>query len=272
MWSSLPPTVGAARHRHYALPGGASYSDDVSEHEEGHVVSAEPLLLRLARAIASTPSAKALTERLCLASRDLAGADAAALSVVSASSDRVLLHATEDTAARLEDLQEVLGEGPGTSAATSGELQVCRLVEPAPSAWPRFAPAARDLAGPAAVHAVPMRPNDQVFGVLTLYRFGEPDRPLAMDGSALLRLAAATGAAVVRDPDATSEDLASGPWHSRARVHQATGMVVVQLGLGPDDALAVLRAHAYAGDTTLDDVAGHVLDRTLRFHPPRAEG
>lgn len=44
-------------------------------------------------------------------------------------------------------------------------------------------------------------------------------------------------------------------------------MVVAQLDLRPGDALAVLRAHAYAHNTTLADTARDVIDRRLTFQP-----
>jgi hypothetical protein len=54
-------------------------------------------------------------------------------------------------------------------------------------------------------------------------------------------------------------------WAVRDQVDQATGMVVAQLRVSPADALAVLRAHAFAHSTTLAEVSGWVLDRTLDF-------
>jgi AmiR/NasT family two-component response regulator len=56
-----------------------------------------------------------------------------------------------------------------------------------------------------------------------------------------------------------------GMWSARAEVHQATGMVLVQLHMQADDALAILRAHAYAHDTTLADIAHQVVTRQLDF-------
>jgi AmiR/NasT family two-component response regulator len=51
----------------------------------------------------------------------------------------------------------------------------------------------------------------------------------------------------------------------RPEVYQATGMVIAQLELSPDDALATLRAHAFVHDRPIDEVARDVVARTLRF-------
>jgi len=54
-------------------------------------------------------------------------------------------------------------------------------------------------------------------------------------------------------------------WGNRAEVHQATGMVVAQLGISAADALARLRAHAFAEQRLLGEVARDVVARRLRF-------
>jgi hypothetical protein len=51
----------------------------------------------------------------------------------------------------------------------------------------------------------------------------------------------------------------------RAAVHQATGMVSVQLGVSMEVALLRLRAHAYASGRPLGEVAQDVVARRLRF-------
>ncbi|KRE98998.1 hypothetical protein ASG88_14755 [Nocardioides sp. Soil777] len=232
----------------------------------------DDLLVRLARAVATTPAGFALSERLCLACRDLAGADSAALTMSYAADNRVTLYATDEVAARLEDLQDVLDQGPGHTAVESRRIEVCALGDGASSAWPEFAIAASEQVGEATIHAVPMRPDGEVLGLMTLYQNGHRPRALALPDDTLLRLAAATAAALMRDPDAVSDELAEGPWQSRVSIHQATGMVAAQLLLTPEDAVAVLKAHAYAGDTTLSDVAARVLSRELRFHPATEGG
>jgi AmiR/NasT family two-component response regulator len=55
------------------------------------------------------------------------------------------------------------------------------------------------------------------------------------------------------------------PAHSRAEIHQATGMVLAQLGISARDALARLRAYAFAEQRLLSDVARDVVSRRLRF-------
>jgi hypothetical protein len=55
----------------------------------------------------------------------------------------------------------------------------------------------------------------------------------------------------------------------RAEIHQATGMVAVQLGVDLSTALVRLRAHAFAQDRLLSEVAVAVVARTLRFRPDK---
>lgn len=83
---------------------------------------------------------------------------------------------------------------------------------------------------------------------MTLY--SAPSRVLAEEDVVAQLLSDSVGVALLRDEASTSvEGLSS--WASRATVHQATGMVIAQLGVSAEDALAVLRAHAFAGDRSL---------------------
>lgn len=52
-----------------------------------------------------------------------------------------------------------------------------------------------------------------------------------------------------------------------AVVHQATGMVSVQLSRPLAQALLRLRAHAYSSGRSITDVAQDVVDRRLRLGP-----
>ena len=51
----------------------------------------------------------------------------------------------------------------------------------------------------------------------------------------------------------------------RREVHQATGMVLVQLNTTATDAFLRLRSHAFASGRTVQDVAHDVVTRQLDF-------
>jgi AmiR/NasT family two-component response regulator len=57
----------------------------------------------------------------------------------------------------------------------------------------------------------------------------------------------------------------------RARVHQATGMISVQIGADMTAALARIRAYAFVNEISIFEVADMVLDRTLRLTPHALE-
>jgi len=178
-------------------------------------------------------------------------------------SPSLTLHATDTVAARLEELEEVLREGPSLDAYTSGSPVLADLSdESSTQRWPVFTGAALRDIGSVTVLAVPMRPDRETVGGFAIHDL--PATPVEeLTGSAQF-LADAIAIALVRDTgrwDMTAEDT----WPARARVHQAIGMVITQLRVSPEDAEALLRAHAYALDTTLADAADHVVARELVF-------
>ena len=65
-------------------------------------------------------------------------------------------------------------------------------------------------------------------------------------------------------PGALARELAA-LCDSRAEVHQACGMVSEQLEIGLTEAAVRLRAHAYAEDCPLAEVAREVVARRLRL-------
>lgn len=53
--------------------------------------------------------------------------------------------------------------------------------------------------------------------------------------------------------------------HGRAKIHQATGIMLTELGVSAQDALVRMRAYAFAEQRLLGDVAQDVASRRLRF-------
>jgi hypothetical protein len=179
------------------------------------------------------------------------------------------MYASDPVAEEIEELTLTLGEGPGVDVRGGGALLVADLTEPGwLTRWPMFAPAAAQ-AGATAVFALPLQVGAIRVGALTLYRVGPGNlRPLQLSDA--LMLADATCALLLEDAAHTrrSDDISPehvGPQHPE--VHQATGMISVQLGVTATVALIRLRAYAYAQGRRLHDVAGDVVARRLRFFP-----
>jgi hypothetical protein len=205
--------------------------------------------------------------QLCV---DLLEVTGAGVSMVTEAGNRGIVCATDDVSARIEDLQFTLGEGPCVEAVRFGQpVLIPDLAETADIAidsWPAFLKGA-GAAGVRAVFAFPLRIGAISVGALDLYR----DRPGELTDDQLpAALMAADAAAIalmqfnVGGDDALSNELDFGASY-QMQVHQATGMVQVQLGISTEEAFLMLRARAFAADRPLIDVAIDVVERRLRF-------
>jgi hypothetical protein len=182
---------------------------------------------------------------------------------------RQVLAATDSTAELLEDLQFSLNEGPCMEAATRGRVVLVPDVtnSGSTSRWPVFAGALAERTEVGALFALPLQWGALNLGVLDLYRVAPGalveeqlrDAVAAADTAALMLLGLRTDSG---EADGGWLDQAVG---NRAEVHQATGMVLAQLGVSAADALARLRAHAFVHNLLLIDVARDVVARRLRF-------
>jgi hypothetical protein len=186
------------------------------------------------------------------------------------------VYASDPVAAEVEELALTLGEGPGVDALTGGPALVADLTAvECLACWPVFAPAALH-AGVRAVFALPLRVGGIRLGVLDLYRAspGELDRERLAD--ALLLADTACALLLDAQPQRDRPRLNGGgpeqAGSAHPEVHQATGMITVQLGVSVAVALVRLRAYAYAHDRRLRDVAADVVARRLRFAPDAEAG
>lgn len=182
------------------------------------------------------------------------------------------LYVTSPVSEQAAELQVTLGEGPGTEAlgadhpvlvpALSSDSSVLR--------WPAFAPAAV-AAGVSAVFAFPLVMGAISVGALEIHRGWEGGLSVAELAEVLLFTDAALPRVLehLSGPGTTGEpDLPSSGFEYRwAEVHQATGMVSVQLDSDLTVAFLRLRAHAYLTGRRLSQVASDVIERRLRFEP-----
>lgn len=183
--------------------------------------------------------------------------------------------ASNDFAARLDEIQLDLGEGPIWQAVRDGQpvlrpdLSQADLGQADLDAWPTALAALR-AAGTGAVYAFPLQVGTLAVGTVGLYAtvrstLTTADVPRITDLST--RTARFVLARALRLADDQPGAWSSGPW-SRRDVHQAAGMVAAQTGTTPDDALLLIRAAAFSSGQSVLQVSARVLERELDFGDP----
>ena len=181
------------------------------------------------------------------------------------STRRGLVQATNDVSTGLEDLQLVVGEGPCLEAFSSGGPVLIPDLDEESERWPAFTPGAQRY-GARAVFSFPLQIGALRLGSLDCYRDSPGPLAHAKLQDALILADFATHAILVELDGHDTEDLR---WLAdpHAEVHQATGMVQVQIGSSTEAALLRLRAHAYTEELTLAETARRIVARELRFEP-----
>jgi hypothetical protein len=223
-------------------------------------------LVRIARAITAAGGRDA-PGVLCRASAEIVAVSGASTMVMSGGHPTPLC-ASDRIAARLADLQYTLGEGPCLDAHERGRaVSEPDLAGARRPRWTAFGPAAL-AAGAAAVFSYPLRLGGVRLGALTFYQRESGTLTGAQDADARalagLLTSAVLGIQARAAPGSLSPELdllAS----AQAEVHQAAGMLSVQLGIGVGEALVRLRAHAYASGRALAEVAADVVAGRLRL-------
>lgn len=204
---------------------------------------------------------------LCSASADALGIPSAGVTLMGSRHNNPLCH-SDERSLTLDEMQYSLGEGPSLDAFARHETVLEPDLEHArPSRWPIFTAGALEL-GARGAFALPLNAGAKCIGVLTLYRdvAGDLTPDQRADGlvvtNELVRSILEIQSRHEADPLAADlNDVAS----HRAEVHQASGMVAVQLGVAVADAEARLRAHAYAANRSVVDVARDIVERRLRL-------
>jgi hypothetical protein len=206
--------------------------------------------------------------RLCRACVDLIAIGSAGIMLMDEEGNGTSLGLSDGVTRVVEDLQFTLGEGPGIDAHALGrpvlEPQLGNL---AAVRWSTFAPAAVS-AGVRAAFGFPLRVGAIGLGSLDLYNA----RPGALDDTqmadAIVMADFIARAVITMQAGADPGELVAemeNPRDLRTQVHQASGMISEQLGVGIGDALIRLRAYAYAEGHPIDEVARDVVDRRLKL-------
>ncbi|MGW7327698.1 GAF and ANTAR domain-containing protein [Streptomyces sp. NPDC054840] len=209
---------------------------------------------------------------LCRACVDLMDVTGASVSLSGEDPDiRTLWWSSDEVAGRLAEAQYTLGDGPCVTALTHLAPVLAADLTRGPDAvrWPVFAQQAVEL-GVRAVFSLPLHHSAVAIGTLDLYR----DRTGALSKSdrsfAFLAADAITTALLALQAQDSGNGLGAS-WLDEAEtdheeVHQATGMIMVHLGVDPHHALARLRAYAFSHGQTVTEAAFDVIAGRITFH------
>lgn len=187
----------------------------------------------------------------------------AAISTLAPPFDAETISASDDVAARIIETQLDAGDGPCWDAVrTQVAVLVPRLDEVSNGRWPAFI---RAIAGlpVQAIYSFPLTIGALHIGAVDLYaETTDALSPSAVEDATGLAAGAASEVLeyVLRRRDDEPGD--DGPF-SRREVHQATGMVIAQLRVPPDEALLLIRAHAYASGRPVREIAAEITARRL---------
>jgi hypothetical protein len=221
-------------------------------------------ILGLVRAGESTRA----TTRLCKVCADVVELNGAGIMLMSGDVPRGSVCSSDAVSSLIEDLQYTLGEGPCVDSYEQDRpVYEPDLRADGAARWASFTPPAVE-AGARAVFGFPLQVGSVRLGALNLYR----DRPGplsdAQHGDALILAGVAARSVLAMQgkarPGAIGAELEEGA-DLRFVVHQASGMVAAQLEVSVAEALIRLRAHAFANDRRLVDVATDVVARRLRL-------
>lgn len=215
-----------------------------------------------------------MADRLCHACVDLLDVDGAAISLMLEGSSQGTFGSSDGLSRQLDEFQFTYGEGPCMDAVRDGPVFAANIADVAETRWPSLVGSALGL-GIGALFALPISLANSYVGALDLYRHA----PGPLLGNSLLGglMAADLAALPLLDMISTEAELATSAedepvWKqlaslARVEVYQATGMVMVQLGVGPAEALARLRAHAFAQGLTASEIAWSIVERELSLEP-----
>ena len=239
-----------------------------SHDPEVAVGQAQERWLRMTTALAVREGADTDAGGLCTACAEVLAADAAGIVLMGEDALPAATYASNGRAAALEDLQFTLGVGPGPDAYRSGNVSSTRAT------WPvglrpvgSVSPVRLSSRGYGPYLPIHSKSGAARIGTLTLYHV-QPG-PLSSDdyADALVMADVVTLALLAMQsgmPEgALADELTDGAY--RAEIHQASGMISVQLDVDVGEALVRLRARAAAENTSVALLAADVVARRIRF-------
>ncbi|HUG07347.1 MAG TPA: GAF and ANTAR domain-containing protein [Acidimicrobiia bacterium] len=186
------------------------------------------------------------------------------ISFVGASDQHVLCTSSDDSRT-LDEWEFTLQEGPCFEAGVNSTSNTAETAPSNTNPWPQISAKAHAI-GYKSIGGVPLRAGGTTFATLNLQdRHGKITPETLADAEQIaMELASLVVGSLSQQapsPDQPAE---------HDTFHQATGMVMSQMGIDAGSATDVLRAYAWAHDRLLMDIASEVVARTLTFSPTRS--
>ena len=207
-------------------------------------------------------------DRLCRAACEDLTLLGAAATLMPSPAAHVVSAVSPEATRELEEAQFGAGEGPTHDAFTARRPVLVADLEPIGlSRWPGWAPLALS-AGACAVYAFPLHIGATIFGALTLYAGPTPNLDGRRLETAFVFSEIATEILLDASRSGEGQQLEShvdAALDTHAHVYQAQGMLMVDLGVSLAEALARMRAHAWATEQSLTTLAGEIVAGLTRL-------
>jgi GAF domain-containing protein len=209
------------------------------------------------------PSALSLSD-LCRRCATVLSSTGVALQLTT-DGETSVAEASDTKAEHAANLETTLGQGPTLDAIELNQAVVTTDLG-ADERWPELASGAASVGYRAAI-AVPLLADATRLGALTAYY----DNPTVMDPATVAKAVhvarVLTGillALPVHLANGLARAISMAAAH-QGQVHQAAGIIAVDEGCSVEEAMVRLRAHAYANERQLADVASDVVNRGWRL-------
>lgn len=255
------------------MNGGEAGSLDDNRRPSERALTGSHRLLQILSLMARPPLAGDPPRTLCTTAVEVVGVSGASIALTSLDG-MTSLCASNDVSTKLLDIEMTAGEGPCLEVCrTNRVIDVPDLLDDSDARWLTYASSAR-AAGASAIFAFPVGIGAVRLGALCLYadRVGALTDVQTSDAHVMTSVLsrAILALQVGTPPDMIAAELEQESTFDLA-VHQAAGMVAVQGSMSIGDALATLRAHAFASGVTTSALAVRVVAREISLDPPTGE-
>lgn len=212
--------------------------------------------------VGETVTTVVLLGRLCRAAAHQMSAVGAAVGLMSESGSAGVVASADERSFALDEQQFSLGEGPSHDAFTMRRPVLVADLESAEGrAWPVYSAGALE-SGVSGVFAFPLHIGAAAFGVFTIYASHTGSMTYQQLNMALAYAEVATD--LLLDGDFSPSDGSLHPGveralTNRAEIYQAQGSVMAQLDISLAEALVRMRAHAFAQNQSLAELAALIM-------------